>query len=145
MRQSSYRINKPNSLREDLQTVIALNENITGNRVDNIISKWRPNLNAIKQAFGGKVDDYKLMSTAILLENTANYLSSRNNVPNILNEDATQPSDVSFFKRYAINLLSAVVPNLIAEDIVSVQPMLSRIGEIRYLRVLYMKYCSFAW
>ena len=35
------------------------------------------------------------------------------------------------------NLLSAVVPNLIAEDIVSVQPMLSRVGEIRYLRVLY--------
>lgn len=46
-------------------------------------------------------------------------------------------ADVSYFKRYAINLLSAVVPNLIAEDIVSVQPMLSRVGEIRYLRVLY--------
>lgn len=46
-------------------------------------------------------------------------------------------ADVSFFKRYAINLLSAVVPNLIAEDIVSTQPMLSRVGEIRYLRVLY--------
>jgi hypothetical protein len=119
MRQSNYRVGRPNSLNEDLQTVIALNQNVTGNRVDNLMEKWSPNLKAIKKAFNEKVDDYKLMTTAILLENTNNYLS-RQSVPNILNEDATQPSDVSFFKRYAINLLSAVVPNLIAEDIVSV-------------------------
>ena len=93
MRQSNYRINRPNSLREDLQSVIRLNENVTGNRVDNIMSKWSPNLRAIKEAFGGKVDDYKLMSTAILLENTNNYLNSRGSVPNVLNEDATQPSN----------------------------------------------------
>lgn len=122
MRQSNYRVGRPNSLNEDLQTVIALNQNVTGNRVDNLMEKWSPNLKAIKKAFNEKVDDYKLMTTAILLENTNNYLS-RQSVPNILNEDATQPSDVSFFKRYAINLLSAVVPNLIAEDIVSVQPI----------------------
>lgn len=116
MRHTSYRLNQPNTLREDLQSIVTLNESLTGNRVDNIMSKWRPNLQAIKEAFGGQVDDYKLMSTAILLENTNNFLNSRNHVPNMINEDATQPSDVSFFKRYAINLLSAVVPNLIAED-----------------------------
>lgn len=116
MRYSDYRINKPNSLREDLQSIVSLNEKLTGNRVDGIMQKWSPNLRAIKEAFSGKIDDYKLMSTAILLENTANFLNSRGRVPNMINEDATQPADVSFFKRYAINLLSAVVPNLIAED-----------------------------
>lgn len=90
MRQANYRINRPNSLREDLQSVITVNQNITGNRVDNLMEKWSPNLKAIDRAFGGKVDDYKLMTTAILLENTNNYLS-RASVPN-LNEDATQPS-----------------------------------------------------
>lgn len=117
MRHTNYtRLNKPNSLYEDLQSVVTLNENLTGNRVDSIMQKWSPNLRAIKEAFGGTVDDYKLMSTAILLENTSNFLNSRGRVPNAINEDATQPGDVSFFKRYAINLLSAVVPNLIAED-----------------------------
>lgn len=90
MRQSNYRINRPNSLREDLQTVIACNQEVTGNRVDNLMERWSPNLKAIRRAFDGKVDDYKLMTTAILLENTSNYLS-RTSVPN-LNEDATQPS-----------------------------------------------------
>ena len=33
--------------------------------------------------------------------------------------------------------MSATIPNLIAPDIVSMQPMLSRIGEMRYLKVLY--------
>ena len=92
MRQSNYRVGRPNSLNEDLQTVIALNQNVTGNRVDNLMEKWSPNLKAIKKSFNEKVDDYKLMTTAILLENTNNYLS-RQSVPNILNEDATQPSN----------------------------------------------------
>lgn len=108
MRQSNYRVGRPNSLNEDLQTVIALNQNVTGNRVDNLMEKWSPNLKAIKKAFNEKVDDYKLMTTAILLENTNNYLS-RQSVPNILNEDATQPSDVSFFKRLRASLLYAVM------------------------------------
>lgn len=91
MRQSNYKIKTHNSLCEDLQTVISCNQNITGNRVDNLMEKWSPNLKAINRAFDGKVDDYKLMTTAILLENTNNYLS-RASVPN-LNEDATQPSE----------------------------------------------------
>ena len=53
-----------------------------------------------------------------------------------LNE-ATNPSDVSFFRQFAINNLLAVYPNLIATDLVSVQPLLSRAGEIRYIRATY--------
>lgn len=123
------------SVNASLNEMIKFNEGVTGRNMNGVMKKWGRQMNAINEAFEGQVDDYKLLSTAILLENTEQYL---NHVAKMrgLNE-ATQPSDVSFFKRYAINLLSAVVPNLIAEDIVSVQPMLSRVGEIRYLRVLY--------
>jgi len=89
---SNVRLNKPNSLNEDLQSVLTLNSGLTGSRVDGLLEKWNPNLRAVKEAFGGKVDDYKLMTTAILLENTQNFLNSRGRVPNMLNEDATQPS-----------------------------------------------------
>lgn len=111
------------------------NEQVTGRNMNGVMNKWKRNMSAISEAFNGEVDDYKLLSTAILLENTSQYLEGVARQRGL--NEATQPSDVSFFKRYAINLLSAVVPNLIAEDIVSVQPMLSRVGEIRYLRVLY--------
>ena len=118
--------------RSALNEMVQRNQMVTGRNMDNVQKKWAKNLNAINEAFEGKIDDYKLLTTAILLENTEQHLNRFAK----LNE-ATQPGDTGFFKRYAINLLSAVVPNLIAEDIVSVQPMLSRVGEIRYLRVLY--------
>lgn len=121
------------ALLENLNEVTRLNERVTGRNMNGVMDKWNTNVRAIQEAFDGNIDDYKLLTTAILLENTEQYLNQRGRVLN----EATQPSDVSYFKRYAINLLSAVVPNLIAEEIVSVQPMLSRIGEIRYLRVLY--------
>jgi hypothetical protein len=101
---------------------------------DIILENWAQELNAIGQAMGTSFDkDYnRRLLTAAMLENTQKYLDRYQK----LNE-ATQPADVSFFKKYAINMLSAMVPNLIAPDIVSVQPMLSRVGEARYIKVLY--------
>jgi hypothetical protein len=124
---------KKTNMTNQLNEVYQRNQMNTGIQMGNVMNKWKKNMDAINEAFGGDIDEYKLLTTAILLENTEKYLANRSRALN----EATQPSDVSFFKRYAINLLSAVVPNLIAEDIVSVQPMLSRVGEIRYLRVIY--------
>lgn len=99
-----------------------------------LMNKWNRELTAIKTVYP-EVDDMKLLTTAIMCENISNAIEGRNNMANLF--EATQPADVSYLKRFAINLLTAVMPNLIAEDIFSVQPMLSRIGEIRYLKVLY--------
>ena len=41
------------------------------------------------------------------------------------------------FKKFGLEILSAVVPNMIANDIVSVQPMDHRVGEIRYVKYMY--------
>lgn len=104
-----------------LNEMIKVNEGVTGRNMDNVQKKWQRNLNAINEAFEGKIDDYKLLTTAILLENTEQHINRIAKMRGL--NEATNPSDVSFFKRYAINLLSAVVPNLIAEDITSVQPI----------------------
>lgn len=105
-----------------------------------ILQKWAPELGAINEAFEGNLDYMRQVSTAIMLESTSNYLdrvtAMSQGSGGMMNE-ATQPSDVGYFKKYAINLLSAAVPNLIAPEIVSMQPMLSRVGEMRFLKILY--------
>lgn len=101
-----------------------------------IMNKWNEEIGAINEAFDDKLDWYRQATTAILLENTSAYLDRVAMMNGSLNE-ATQPADVGYFKKYAINLLSAAIPNLIAPDIVSMQPMLSRVGEMRYLKILY--------
>lgn len=101
-----------------------------------IMTKWGNEISAINEAFDGKLDWYRQATTAILLENTSSYLDRAAMMNGSMNE-ATQPADVGYFKKYAINLLSAAIPNLIAPEIVSMQPMLSRVGEMRYLKVLY--------
>lgn len=49
--------------------------------------------------------------------------------------EATQPTDVSFLRTHGINILTATMPSLIANDLVSIQPLQARVGEIRYLQV----------
>ena len=103
-----------------------------------LTQKWSKELGLLNEAFNGKLSDDKKFGTAVLLENTERFIKNSTAQRNMfaLNE-ATQPSDVSFFKQFAFNNLLAVYPNLIATELCSVQPMLSRAGEVRYMRVLY--------
>jgi hypothetical protein len=43
-------------------------------------------------------------------------------------DEATQPADVQNFKKQALALVSAVIPNLIAEELVTVQPLQLKIN-----------------
>lgn len=99
---------------------------------DIILENWRKEVGAINTAMNGGLDYNKQILTAVMLENASRHI----NRINTLNE-ATQSADVSYFKKYAINLLSAAVPNLIATDIVSVQPLGARVGEVRHLNISY--------
>lgn len=103
-----------------------------------LMAKWAPQLTAINEAFNGQLDFMRQASTAILLESVSQHLDRVSAMTQMgqMNE-ATQPADVGYFKKYAINLLAAAIPNLIAPDIVSMQPMLSRVGEMRFLKILY--------
>lgn len=97
-----------------------------------INERWAKEIQAINEAFDGNLDYARQITTAMMLESTSQHLDR----VAAMNE-GTQLGDVGFFKKYAINLLSAAIPNLIAPDIVSMQPMLNRVGEMRYLKVLY--------
>lgn len=57
---------------------------------------------------------------AVLLHNTQSMLQRT--------DEATQPVDVQNFKKQALALVSAVIPNLIAEELVTVQPLQLKIN-----------------
>lgn len=104
-----------------------------------LLTKWAPQLNVINEAFQvGKFDPYKQAAVAQMFENTSAHLDRVAQMQGMgqMNE-ATQLADVGMFKKSAINLLAAAIPNIIAYDIVSVQPMLSRTSEIRTIELTY--------
>jgi hypothetical protein len=69
---------------------------------------------------------YVRSSTAVLLENQR-----------LINETATDTADVAQFKRISIPLVRRIYPQLIANKIVSVQPLLGPTGLVYYLRFRY--------
>jgi hypothetical protein len=65
-------------------------------------------------------------TTAVMLENQR-----------LMNEVATDTSDIALFKRISIPLVRRIFPQLIANKIVSVQPLLGPAGLVYYLRFRY--------
>jgi hypothetical protein len=66
------------------------------------------------------------MDTAVLLENQR-----------LMNENPTSADDIASFKRISIPLVRRIYPQLIANKIVSVQPLLGPTGLAYYLRYRY--------
>lgn len=76
----------------------------------------------------GIEDDWTRKVTAVLLENQHLYCES---LP------GTGSADVSVFKKIAVPLVRRIYPQLIANRIVTVQPLLSSTGLVYYLRYRY--------
>ena len=74
----------------------------------------------------GIEDPFVRSATAVLLENQR-----------LINETSTDTSDVAQFKRISIPLVRRIYPQLIANKIVSVQPLLGPTGLVYYLRFRY--------
>ena len=72
---------------------------------------------------------YTLGVTAILMENEADYLRG-------LNEE-TRTVNVGSFTKYIFPVLRRVFPNLIANEIVSVQPLTAPVGAVFFLDYVY--------
>lgn len=71
-------------------------------------------------------DRYIRSCTAVLLENQR-----------LINETSTDSGDISQFKRISIPLVRRIYPQLIANKVVSVQPLLGPTGLVYYLRFRY--------
>ena len=74
----------------------------------------------------GIEDSFTRSTTAVLLENQR-----------LINETSTDTGDVSQFKRISIPLVRRIYPQLIANKVVSVQPLLGPTGLVYYLRFRY--------
>lgn len=74
----------------------------------------------------GIEDRFVRSTTAVLLENQR-----------LMNEVSTDTSDIAQFKRISIPLVRRIYPQLIANKVVSVQPLLGPTGLVYYLRFRY--------
>lgn len=70
-----------------------------------------------------------LASTAMLLENVDNYINRM--------DETTKVVNLGNFVDYGLGIVSALMPSLIAQDIVSVQPLQGRTGEVWFLNFQY--------
>lgn len=95
--------------------------------VQGCIHKWKRLLEDVPDRTPS--DRYRLGVTAMLMENQAKSLRSMN--------EETRTSNVGSFTKFIFPLLRRVFPNLIANDIVSVQPMTAPIGAIFFYDFIY--------
>lgn len=109
-------------LKEDGHQTIADKSYVGG-----LIRKWKGFLEGLPVQTESQ--RYTLGVTAMLMENEATHLKG-------LNEE-TRSSNVGSFTKFIFPVLRRVFPNLIANEIVSVQPMSAPVGAIFYLDYVY--------
>ena len=91
------------------------------NESKELVKRW-----ASTKLLDGIEDRYERATTAVLLENQR-----------LINEALTDSGDIAQFKRISIPLVRRIYPQLIANKIVSVQPLLGPTGLVYYLRFRY--------
>lgn len=83
---------------------------------------WKPYVEDIK-------DPNRRAFTALMLENQRQFFEGM--------DEATKVTNIGNFDKYAFPLIRTVFPNLIANDLVSVQPMMGPVSLIFFLKYLY--------
>lgn len=78
---------------------------------------------------GQKLDQAKKLVTARCLENISKFMTE-----SFTAASGTQRADIGDFKKFALNIATLAVPNLIAYDIALVKPMTSFSGSIVYMQ-----------
>ena len=96
-----------------------------------LVKKWAPALKGIRESKGAYTE--KVM--AILFENQKSYNDQNQSKLQLM--EASTTDNVGGFLNYVFPLLRRVYPSLIANEIVSVQPMTAPIGGIFYFDLKY--------
>lgn len=100
------------------------------NEARQITAKWSKPMRNGKSMLDGISNRYERATTAVLMENQQ-LLNRR------MDESMTDTGDIAGFKRISIPLVRRIFPQLIANKIVSVQPLLGPTGLVYYLRFRY--------
>ena len=85
-------------------------------------------------AFGEGLSKEKQTKLAVMLENVSNLYELK--APKMLTEAGTQVTDIAKKFEY-LNLVAATMPTLVAEDVVSVQPLKQKAGVCFYMKNVY--------
>lgn len=85
-------------------------------------------------AFGGEMTSERKVSLATMLENVSKCFDAH--AQKILTEAGTQVVDIAKKNEY-LNLVAAVMPTLVAEEVVSVQPLKQKAGVVYYMKHVY--------
>ena len=83
---------------------------------------YAPYLNTVAKNKTDFTDD-QASRLAIVLNNVERQLARDSRI-----YESTQPADIGVFKKHAMALIAATMPNLIAEDIVSIQPLMQKVN-----------------
>lgn len=95
--------------------------------VSTLVRKWGGLLEGLPDRT--ERDRYVLGTVAVLMENEAQHLKSL--------EEETRLVNVGSFTKFIFPVLRRVFPNLIAHDLVSVQPMTASVGAVFFLDYIY--------
>lgn len=106
---------------------------------DGRISAINESLSALKKQYPNSnvnvMNDEKKQRLAQVFENTKRAIDSFNRSARMF--EATNPHDVGPFKIHAYDMISGLYPTMIVDDLVSVQAMSQRIGQIYFLNYVY--------
>lgn len=103
---------------------------LTQARQKALMNKWNKRLSLV-ESVSGKMDIQKRAALAQTLENTQRLVESTTTVG--------VGGDQGTYKRFALDMVCAVIPNLISHDVVSVQPVENRVGMVNYIEYKYSK------
>lgn len=103
------------------------NQNIVSAKNKVLMQKWNKRIKLVESTRGPLSLERKI-ALASTLENTSSKLRLL---------EGTQTANIGQYKRYALDIVTAVVPNLIAYDCVAVQPMDNKVGMINYISYEY--------
>jgi len=95
-------------------------------------SKWSRNLGAVRAACPG-ITPNQLRRLALVLENTDRELK---NAQRRIFESTTQVPDIGPFRLHVFDMITAMYPNAIIEDLISVQALPQKVGQIFFLSVM---------
>lgn len=103
-----------------------------------LLESWKQYTDVVKEHVEGW-SDVEATQLSILLENTKSELEVQrgrllNNAPVV---EGTDVSMINTFTSNVFDIITAVMPNLIANDIVSVQPLDRRNGQVFFLKFTY--------
>ena len=97
-------------------------------KAESLIENWSERIDLVEEVCETSIPFERKVVLAQCLENTQQAI-------NML--EATNAGDTSGFKHFALDLVTAVIPNLVANDLVSIQPIDHEVGVINYIRYLY--------